>query len=170
MTEPGRRILVIGLGNPLMADDGAGLAALDLLARTWQLPDSVELLDGGTWGMNLLPTIEAADTVLLLDAIHTGGPPGAPVELEGPEIPAILRHKLSPHQIDLGEVLALAALRGTLPERLVAIGVEPAELTMRTALSAPVAAALPGMVARAVARLQGYGVPAIPAEPAACTS
>lgn len=170
MTDPRRGALVIGLGNPLMGDDGAGLAALDLLARTWHLPPEVELLDGGTWGMNLLPTIEAADRVILLDAIHTGGPPGAPVELEGATIPAILRHKLSPHQIDLGEVLALATLRGTLPADLVAIGVEPVEIEMRTSLSAPVAAALPGMVARVVDRLRRVGISCTPIAEVACTS
>lgn len=170
MTERRPGTLVIGLGNPLMGDDGAGLAALALLAATWQLPAEVELLDGGTWGMNLLPTIEAADRVILLDAIRTGGPPGAALDLEGATIPAILRHKLSPHQIDLGEVLALATLRGTLPAELVAIGVEPAEVEMRTALSGVVEAALPGMVARVVDRLRAAGHHCTPREAVACTS
>ena len=77
----GGETLVIGLGNPIMADDGVGLAALDRLRESWSLPPSVRLVDGGTWGMNLLPLIEDAAEVLLLDAIDRGGPPGALVVL-----------------------------------------------------------------------------------------
>jgi hydrogenase maturation protease len=157
MTEPGRRTLVIGLGNPLMGDDGIGLAALAQLQGSRQLPGGVELVDGGTWGMNLLPLIESADTVILLDAIRLGRPAGTVIELEGEAVPRRLAHKLSPHQIDLGEVLALAALRGTLPPRLYAIGLEPALVEMRTTLSPPVEAALPLMLARVVDRLDGLG-------------
>src|SRR5690348_18483909 len=68
--------VVIGLGNPLMGDDGLGLAALARLEQEWQLPPEVELLDGGTWGMNLLPVIEDAQRVLLIDAIHADLPAG----------------------------------------------------------------------------------------------
>ena len=75
--------LVIGLGNPLMGDDGLGLAALERLAADWVLPPGVELVDGGTWGLNLLPLLEAADQVLFLDAVDVGKAPGEPVELTG---------------------------------------------------------------------------------------
>ena len=56
----GRATVVIGLGNPLMGDDGVGLAALERLRDDWDMPADVELVDGGTWGMNLLPVIEDA--------------------------------------------------------------------------------------------------------------
>jgi hydrogenase maturation protease len=157
MTDARRRTLVIGLGNPLMGDDGIGLAALEQLNGSRQLPGGVELVDGGTWGMNLLPLIESADTVILLDAIRLGRPAGTVIELEGDAVPRRLAHKLSPHQIDLGEVLALAALRGTLPPRLYAIGLEPAVVEMRTSLSPVVAAALPLLLARVVDRLELLG-------------
>lgn len=157
MTEPARSRLVVGLGNPLMGDDGIGLAALERLAASGAVPRGVELVDGGTWGMNLLHLIESADVMILLDAIHTGAAPGTVNELEGDAVPRRLAHKLSPHQIDLGEVLALAALRGTLPPRLIAIGIEPAVVEMRTALSPQVAAALPRMLARVIERLEELG-------------
>lgn len=146
------RVLVIGLGNPLMGDDGIGLAALQRL-RERRLPASAELVDGGTWGMNLLPIIESADAVILLDAIRAGAMPGAVVELEGDAVPRRLALKLSPHQIDLAEVLALAALRGTLPPRLLAIGLEPEVVEMSTTLSPAVEAAFPALLARVELRL-----------------
>lgn len=147
MTDP---VLVIGLGNPLMMDDGIGLAALDRLRTEWMVPESVELIDGGTWGMNLLPLLEAADTVLFLDGIRAGAAPGTVMELDGDSLPRALLQKLSPHQIDLREVLAVASLRESLPSDLAAIGVEPERIEMGTALSPVVAAALDGMVDRAI--------------------
>ena len=96
MSEPGcGGILVIGLGNPLMADDGLGLAALERLRQRWRLPESVRLVDGGTWGMNLLPLIEEAERVVFLDAIDAGRPAGSLVELEREELPRLFAHKLS---------------------------------------------------------------------------
>lgn len=169
MTEARDRTLVIGLGNPLMGDDGIGLAALEQLAAGWDMGDA-ELVDGGTWGMNLLPLIEGADTVILLDAIHLGRVPGTVIELEGDAVPRRLAAKLSPHQIDLGEVLALAALRETLPRRLVAIGIEPALVEMSTSLSPAVAAAMPLMLQRVAERLEALGCRCSPVIAPGCTS
>jgi hydrogenase maturation protease len=152
----GRRALVIGLGNPLMGDDGLGLAALERL-RGAGLPGSVELLDGGTWGLNLLHRIEAADQVLFLDAVDAGRAPGDPVVLEREELPRLLDVKLSPHQIDLREVLALAELRGALPPRMAAVGLQPASVEMRAGLSPLLAERLGELVAMALDRLRAWG-------------
>jgi hydrogenase maturation protease len=127
--------VVLGLGNPLMGDDGLGLAVLARLQGEWEFPRHVELVDGGTWGMNLLPLIEEATEVIFIDAIRTGAAPGTLLELEGDQLPKFLAHKLSPHQIDLKEVLGVAQLRGTLPERMAAIGAEPGRLEMSTILT-----------------------------------
>ena len=117
--------LVIGLGNPLMGDDGFGLAVLAELRERWRMPDDVELVDGGTWGIRLLPLLDQADRVLFLDAVDRGAEPGTPFVLQGDELPRALCLKLSPHQIDLREVLALAALRGSLaPAGQLIIGVD----------------------------------------------
>ena len=85
----GAPTVVIGLGNPLMTDDGVGLAALERLACHWQFSPPVELVDGGTWGLNLLPVIESAGRVLLLDAIDVGAAPGAHVTLPRAELPRL---------------------------------------------------------------------------------
>jgi hydrogenase maturation protease len=170
MTDPPARTLVIGLGNPLMGDDGVGLAALERLRDGWDVSPDVELVDGGTWGMNLLPLIESADQLLLLDAIRSGSTPGTVTELVGDAVPRGLDHKLSPHQIDLREVLALAMLRDTLPRQLAAIGIEPACVTMSTTLSAPVEAAIPLMLARTAAWLETRGHRCARLAPLACTS
>ena len=149
--------VVLGLGNPLMGDDGLGLAVLQRLHDEWELPTEVELADGGTWGMNLLPLIEDAGRLLLLDAIRSGAPAGTVIELERERLPRYLAHKLSPHQIDLKEVLALAELRGTLPDLTVAIGAEPDTVTFSTELSPALAGAVPAVTLAVVARLTAWG-------------
>ncbi len=149
--------VVIGLGNPLMGDDGMGLAALESLRDEWFFEPHVEFVDGGTWGMNLLPFIEEASHVIVLDAIHRGAPPGQFVELQRDEIPRYLSTKVSPHQIDLREVLALTELRGTTPKNLVAIGLEPKVVTMSTELSREVRAGLSAVIDATVRQLRDWG-------------
>lgn len=154
--RPGRT-LVLGLGNPIMGDDGFGLALLERLLEGWALPAGVEAMDGGIWGMKLLPQIEQAERLLLLDAINAGLPPGTPVVLERAELPRYFALKLSPHQIDLREVLALAELRGTLPRDLIAVGAQPARLELGTELSRELAERVDEVAALAAARLERWG-------------
>lgn len=161
--------VVIGLGNPLMGDDGAGLSALAVLRDAWVL-DGVELVDGGTWGMSLLPAIEDADRVLFVDAIVAGGAPGDVAVLERERLPIYFTRKLSPHQTDLRDVLAAAELRGTLPSECVAVGVEPAVVALGTELSSVVQGAIAPLVLAVVARLRLWGHACEPlAVDAACT-
>jgi hydrogenase maturation protease len=148
--------VVIGLGNPLMGDDGLGLAVLERL-RAEGVPPDVELVDGGTWGLALLPVIESATRVLLIDAIDTGGAPGSLHALERAEIPRYLATRVSPHQVDLQDVLALAELRGTLPQETVAIGLQPAVVEMSFGLSEPVRSRLDDVVAAVLSRLAAWG-------------
>jgi len=151
------KTLVLGLGNPLMGDDGAGVAALTRLRDEWEVPGDVELVDGGTWGMNLLPLIESHDRVVLLDAINTGARPGTLVLLRREELPRYFALKLSPHQLDLREVLALAELRESLPETLIAIGVQPETVELNGRLSPRVATAVRRMVALTLDQLEWLG-------------
>jgi hydrogenase maturation protease len=151
------RTLVLGLGNPLMGDDGLGVAAVECLREEWELSGDVDLVDGGTWGMNLLPLIETADRVILMDAIRSGVAPGTLTVLERRDLPRYFSLKLSPHQIDLREVLALAELRGALPDDLVAIGIEPQRIEMDVDLSPVVRAGMYKVVDLVVDRLEAAG-------------
>lgn len=153
-----RPVVVLGLGNMLMADDGVGLTALARLEEEWFVPREVTLVDGGTWGMNLLPVIESAERLLIFDAIDRGGDAGTVYRLVGDEIPRFLAQKVSPHQIDLREVLALAELRGTLPGELVALGIQPARIEMSTALTPVVEAQVDQLIRMAVETLQAWGI------------
>jgi hydrogenase maturation protease len=149
--------VVIGLGSPLMGDDGVGLIALEALRASTPFEPQPLLVDGGTWGMNLLPIIESAERLLLVDAIRAGGIPGQVVVLERDALPRALGIKLSPHQIDLQEVLTLAELRGRLPRESVAIGLEPDRVELGWGVSPAMTRGLDALLERIAARLVAWG-------------
>ncbi len=157
MSTNNRRTVVIGLGNPLMGDDGLGLVALERLRREYAIPADVELVDGGTWGMNLLPVIEDAGRVILIDAIDVGTAPGSPVRLERARLPRYLATKISPHQVDLRDVLGLAELRGTLPSDTIAVGLQPKRIALGNQLSDVLACRVDDLVALVVRELADRG-------------
>jgi hydrogenase maturation protease len=149
--------VVIGLGSPLMGDDGLGLIALEALRASRPFEPEPLLVDGGTWGMNLLPIVESAERLLLIDAIRAGGTPGEVVVLERDALPRGLGIKLSPHQIDLQEVLALAEIRGRLPREAVAIGLEPERVELGWGVSPAMERGLDALLERVAERLVGWG-------------
>jgi hydrogenase maturation protease len=149
--------VVLGLGNPIMADDGFGLAVLAHLERCWDLPPGVQLVDGGTWGLTLLPLIEDATHVLVLDAIDAGAEPGALVRIECDELPSAYSVRTSPHQVDLSDVLAILRLRGTMPSHMTAIGAQPARVDLDTALSPALEQVVEEAGRLAVAELEAWG-------------
>jgi hydrogenase maturation protease len=140
-----------------MGDDGFGLAVLARLGERWRIPEDVELVDGGTWGMTLLPTIEDSDHVLFIDAINTGSPVGTVTVIEREQLPKYFMLKLSPHQIDIREVLAACELRGTLPEVTEAFGAQPGEIDMSCDLSPELAARVDEVADLVAARLGRLG-------------
>lgn len=162
--ERAQPVTVIGLGNPLMGDDGLGIVAAQRLRDEWELPSTVELIDGGTWGMRLLPTIEDAKSLVLIDAIDIGMPSGTDVELDRNEIPRAFALKVSPHQIDVAEVIALCELRDRLPDRMVALGLQPEKIEFGAPLSKRVAERIDSLVANVVYQLKLWGHECSPRE------
>jgi hydrogenase maturation protease len=158
MPHNGRKI-VLGLGNTLNRDEGVGVHAVERLkAGLGNRAGLVELLDGGVLGLNLLPLVEAAGHLLVLDAIDARRPPGTLLELRREEIPLYAGIKMSQHQVTFQEVLGLANIRGKLPPYLHLIGVQPADLSIGTDLSPTVTAVMPRIIARATAVLVEWGL------------
>ena len=124
-------LLVLGLGNVLCQDDGVGVAAIQEIRRAYRTPADVAVLDGGTLGLSLLPYLAEAREAILVDAVRTGGAPGEAVELEGNEVLAVARERLSVHQIGVADLLDAARLCGTFPKRVILLGVVPESIDSR---------------------------------------
>lgn len=150
-------MLVLGLGNVLCTDDGVGVVAVHRLRDDWMLPDGVVAVDGGTLGLALLPLVERAERVILVDAVRADGPPGSPVRLAGDEVAPAVVERLSPHQVGVADLLGGAALLGRYPSTVVIVGVVPASIDLGFERTPAVAAAVPDLVARVVAELTAHG-------------
>ena len=152
------KTLVLGLGNILLGDEGVGVRVVERLQELYEFPQEVQVLDGGTLALDLLPVVEDADRLLVIDALEMGAEPGAMARLEGDEVPAFLSIKISPHQMGLADLLAAARLRDLFPKQLVLWGVQPAELKPGLVLSSPVAAQVEVLVDRVLAELSQWGI------------
>jgi hydrogenase maturation protease len=154
-------ILVLGIGNVLWADEGFGVRCAEALLERYALPEHVTVIDGGTQGLYLLPLVQAADKLLIFDAVDYALPPGTLHCVAGAQVPRFLGvKKLSLHQTGFQEVLALAELTGRLPNELFLIGCQPEVLddfggSLRPALRAALEQALD----RGVEQLRAWGAP-----------
>ncbi len=136
-----KKTLILGVGNYLMSDDGLSVHVLERIHAGNFIPDGIEVIDGGTCGLDLLQYLEGITNLIIIDAVKTrNGRPGSIVRLEGDQIPAYLSLKISPHDIGLPDLLATAKLRDLYPEHIIVFGIQPASLEMGVELSPEVAA------------------------------
>ena len=154
------RVLILGIGNLLWADEGFGVRCVEAMAQSYALPEGVTLLDGGTQGLYLLPFLEAADAMIVFDAIDYGLPPGTMKIVRDDEVPAFMgAKKMSLHQTGFQEVIATATLMGYRPAKMVLIGCQPVELEdFGGGLRPAVAARIPQALEIARATLADWGV------------
>ena len=157
------RVLVLGIGNVLWADEGFGVRALETLHQRFELPAHVKLVDGGTQGMYLLDHVCSASYVLVLDAIDFKLPAGTLRVFRDGEVPVWTDTMMSLHQATFQELLSLARLRDRFPDRITLIGVQPGVLEdLGGSLSPRVKERLDEAVELAVAELKAWGVTATP--------
>jgi hydrogenase maturation protease len=158
MTVAGPKVLVLGIGNLVMSDDGVGVKVVQQLQREYFFGENVEIMDGGTLGLDLLPKLEGIDHLIVVDAVETGREPGFCVRLVGEELPIALETKVSPHQMGLKDLLSVAQLLGHLPGDMVLIGVQPGSIEMDTELTPEVEAVLELLVKNVLDELEKIGV------------
>ena len=160
---------VIGLGNVVLSDDGLGVHVVNRLLRRFDLGDGVELVEGGTAGLLLLPYLADALRVIIVDAIDLGASSGSLVRLEGKDWASAFQVRMTPHDVGLVDLLGAAQLSGAWPEQLVLHGAQPSCTAIGTELTEPVAAALDPLADAIASDLALWGLPiARAAESAAC--
>lgn len=155
-----RRCLVLGFGNVLLSDDGAGVQILTEL-RSVLGEDTADFIDAGTLSFSLLPYIEAASSMLALDAADINSGAGDIALYEGAAMDDFLcsTRRRTVHEVGLIDLLDMARLSGCLPPRRALLCIQPGRIDWSEQLSTPVAAALAEAVRRAGALLERWQIP-----------
>ena len=154
------RIVVMGVGNLLWADEGFGVRCAEALDAQWVLPPHVGIVDGGTQGLALIPVLQQAERVILFDAVDYGGEPGSLIVARDEDVTRLMtRGKMSLHQAGMNDVLACLEMLGHVPRAFTLIGLQPVELEdYGGSLTAPARARVPEALGFALAELRAWGV------------
>jgi len=151
------KALVLGLGNILLSDEGLGVRVVQRLEESYRFPPEIQVMDGGTLGLDLLPYLEGVDHLLVIDALEMGEEPGTVTRLVGDEVPASLSVKISPHQMGLADLLAAARLQGLYPQEVVLLGMQPGSIETGLDLSPPVESQVDRLIDEVLMELRGWG-------------
>lgn len=159
MPMQNEKVVIMGLGNILCGDDGFGVHVVQRLYEELDLPGNVEVVDGGTRGSALYCHIEAADRLLIFDAVDFGLPCGELARREGPAIPGwIGARKMSAHQNSFAELLAIAGLKNVMPRHCVLIGLQPEQIEFGRGPGALAASRIDEALALGLECLHSWGI------------
>jgi hydrogenase maturation protease len=157
-TQEREKIAVLGLGNILLQDEGAGVHAIETLRKDFAFPKNIQLVDGGTIGLDLLSFIEGMDKILIIDAVNIKKKPGTIVIVDDENIPSLISAKLSVHEIAFPDVLSVLRLLGTKPARMTLIGIQPESIDAGFNMSEAVNKNFGRLVNTVIEKLNEWGV------------
>jgi hydrogenase maturation protease len=158
------RTLVLAFGNPIRSDDGVGIAALRCLEEDPRVPDVVDLVEGGTKGLELVSYISGMSRLLVLDAVDVGAVAGTIVCIRGAEL-CSLPGNGNVHDLALSDILNALRLLGQEPQETILLGIQPGTTELGTSLSKSVESSLPLLVEAAIAQLSLWVSSLIAQEP-----
>jgi len=162
MNDTSSELLVLGLGNVLLGDDGVGPAMVARLRDTHTIPQGARCVDGGTLGLSLLPYLEDARMVIMVDAVAADAPPGTLVRFEGGDVAPVVAARLSPHQIGVADLLDGARWHDRAPQKLVLLGIVPESIELGVGLSTPVLRSMPALLELVREETRACGFPLQP--------
>jgi hydrogenase maturation protease len=143
--SPSKPILVLGIGNILLSDEGVGVRVIEGLGSVL-LPSNVEICDGGTSGADLLDIIASREKIIVIDSMDSGLEPGRVRILFLDDFSAVREPSISLHDIGILETYKMTKLLGCEPKKVLVIGVQPGNLSVGADLSPQVAASIPGII------------------------
>ena len=153
-----QKTLILGIGNILLRDEGAGIHVLNRLRALLADRDDVNLLDGGTLSFTLVGAIEDAARLIVIDAAQLDAAPGTSQIFEGAQMDTFIgsKRKMSVHEVSLIDLMAIAHLSDHLPQRRALIGIQPGDIDWGEAPSPAVAAALPQVCDQALQLIEAW--------------
>ena len=156
MRQP--EITVLGIGNVVLRDEGFGVRVVEYLDRHYDFPENVQLIDGGTLGVELMQFVTGTKRLLVIDSINGGAEGGKVFRFQGEAIMEHFQDKLSAHEVGIQDVLASLAVTGKRIEDVVVIGAQPYDLSAGVELSCEMERLLAPMADKALEELARWGV------------
>ena len=157
-------ITVLGIGNIVLRDEGFGVRVVEYLDRHYVFPEQVQLVDGGTLGIELMQYVTDTKKLLVIDSINGGDVPGKVFRFHNDAVMEHFQDKLSAHEVGIQDVLAALSVTGRKIPEVVVIGAQPYDLEAGVELSVDMAALLEPMAEQALKELAAWGVVPTPRE------
>ena len=151
------KAVVLGVGNILVSDEGFGVRVAEALSQRFRFPDAVEVLDGGTLGIELMRFLDGAERLILIDAIH-GSEPGSFRIIQGDDVRLYFQEKVSLHEMGIQEVLASLVVMEKPIAEIVVIGVVPQSLEISLDLTPLVASRIDEATDSVIRQLHDWGL------------
>ena len=153
-------VTILGVGNVILKDEGFGVRVAEYLDHHYTFPDSVQIVDGGTLGIELTQYVTGTNKLLVIDSINGGAEPGTVFRFHNDAIMEHFQDKLSAHEVGIQDVLALLTVTGHKIPDVIVIGAQPFDVEAGVGLSDGMQALLPQIVEQALKDLSSWGIEA----------
>ena len=158
MTNSVPKILILGIGNILLKDEGVGVKVIERLKRDYKFPSNIELIDGGTAGFGLIDLLDGVEHLIIVDAVQGNDEPGSIYRFKFEDMPSSISKKFSPHQIGILETLILIKMLGKIPDTTI-IAIQPKDCSnWGTELTPEIEDKIPNIVNLVINELRNLGV------------
>ncbi|WP_303841753.1 HyaD/HybD family hydrogenase maturation endopeptidase [Selenomonas ruminantium] len=151
-------VTILGIGNIILRDEGFGVRVAEYLDKHYEFPESVQIVDGGTLGIELTQYVTGTEKLLVIDSINGGAKPGTTFRFHNDDVMEHFQDKLSAHEVGIQDVLGLLTVTGHKIPEVVVIGAQPYDVEAGVELSDGMMELLPQMVEQALAELKNWGI------------
>ena len=156
-TDAGR-VAILGLGNILLSDEGAGVHAVTFMKERYDFSPPVDIIDGGTMGLDLLPLFQDRKRILIIDAVDFGEAAGHTGVVEGDAISSVLNTKLSAHHIGVSDLLFTAKLTRAAVPNVCLVGIQPESLEVGLDMTEKVRVRIDTLIDLAIGKLKEWNI------------
>ena len=151
-------VTVLGVGNVILQDEGFGVRVVEYLDSRYEFPEDVQLVDGGTLGIELTQYVTGTKKLLIIDSINGGAAPGTRFRFENDAVMAHFQDKLSAHEVGVQDVLALLTVTGRKVPEVAVIGAQPYRVEAGVELTREMQEILPEVAEEALEILRAWGI------------